>query len=245
MTAPAFDFDAALREMAKHAHRALNAATNILNVVDEHKVGGESVEDVRKRCAGIASALFTLLRGDESGRYESAPYRELHSLQTWLTCRLIGNAVGPDLQAVKGWISALSPITGQAVPSFVASAAEVDPVVKDPPPGLLMSMAIRFDHGLGCPGYYDQPFFSGGDQPTHAQRLKSTLGQMRQLWEEVVGQGFYRPEREAEYAAKAVDQGPAVPALQAQSDEAPTSREDIERAIDEAVDALKAPRRGA
>ena len=32
-------------------------------------------------------------------------------------------------------------------------------------------------------------------------RLASTLVQMRQIWEEVAGQGFYSPEREAHYAA--------------------------------------------
>jgi hypothetical protein len=71
---------------------------------------------------------------------------------------------------------------------------------KEPPPGLLMSMAIRYDHDLGVPGYYDNPMF--GDCLTHAQRLTSTLTTMRQLYEEVSGHGFYRPEKEAEYAAQ-------------------------------------------
>lgn len=71
----------------------------------------------------------------------------------------------------------------------------------EPPPGLLMSMVIRMDHGLGVPGYYDQPMF-GSDAPTHKQRLEAALVTARQMWEEVVGQGFYRPERESFYAAK-------------------------------------------
>lgn len=72
-----------------------------------------------------------------------------------------------------------------------------------PTPGLLMSMALRYDHGLGCPGYYDQlAAFSGNtSQPTHEQRLKATLSTMRQLHEEVSGRGFYRPELEEAYAA--------------------------------------------
>lgn len=69
-----FDDNAALREMAKHAHRALNAAANILTTLDEDMIGDESVEGVRKRCAGIACSLFTLLRGNEIDRYESAPF---------------------------------------------------------------------------------------------------------------------------------------------------------------------------
>ena len=70
---------------------------------------------------------------------------------------------------------------------------------KDPPPGLLMSMAIRFDHALGCPGYYDHPPAPNG--VTHEQRLKATLSTMRQLYEEVAGYGFYEDGKENEYAA--------------------------------------------
>jgi hypothetical protein len=70
---------------------------------------------------------------------------------------------------------------------------------KEPPPGLLMSMAIRYDHGLGCPGYYDSfPRFEGDG---HQKRLESTLRTMRQLYEEVSGQGFYKPELEGQYVA--------------------------------------------
>ena len=58
---------------------------------------------------------------------------------------------------------------------------------KDPPPGLLMSMAIRSDHGLGCPGYYD-----GKYGLTHQQYLDSVLRDMSQLYEEVSGHGFYQ-----------------------------------------------------
>lgn len=64
-----------------------------------------------------------------------------------------------------------------------------------------MSMALRYDHGLAVPGYYDT-FRRPGD-PTHAQRLEQTLRTMRKLWEEVTGNGFYSPEKEADYAALA------------------------------------------
>ena len=73
---------------------------------------------------------------------------------------------------------------------------------KDAPPGLLMSMAMRFDHALGCPGYYDSELMQAVNHGiSHARMLESTLSQMRQLYEEVSGHGFYRPEKEAEYAA--------------------------------------------
>lgn len=77
---------------------------------------------------------------------------------------------------------------------------------KQPPPGLLMSMAMRYDHGLGCKAYYDEIALgppAGGQ--THAQRLESTLVTMRQLYEEVSGHGFYRPELEAAYVASCAE----------------------------------------
>lgn len=59
---------------------------------------------------------------------------------------------------------------------------------KDPPDELIMSMALRFDHGLGCGGYYDALYGDG----EHEKRLASTLLIMRQLYEEVSGHGFYK-----------------------------------------------------
>lgn len=73
---------------------------------------------------------------------------------------------------------------------------------KDAPLGLLVSMAIRFDHGLGVQGYYDAPIF-GVEGVGHAKRLRATISTMRQLYEEVSGHGFYSPEKEASYAAMA------------------------------------------
>lgn len=75
-----------------------------------------------------------------------------------------------------------------------------------PTRGLLISMAIRSDHALGIPGYYDEmrehlPADHPMKSVTHAQRMQSTMNSMRQLHEEVVGTGFYKPEREASYAA--------------------------------------------
>lgn len=61
----------------------------------------------------------------------------------------------------------------------------------DPTDELLKSMAVRYDHGLGVPGYYDEPVF-GAENVGHAKRLESTIRTMRQLHEEVVGAGFYR-----------------------------------------------------
>jgi Lar family restriction alleviation protein len=74
----------------------------------------------------------------------------------------------------------------------------------EPSPGLLMSMAVRSDHGLGCPGYYDQGIF-GGEGIGHARRLECALAEMRKLHEEVVGAGFYSGRREGFYTALAAE----------------------------------------
>lgn len=79
------------------------------------------------------------------------------------------------------------------------SAAGFVIVPETPSDGLLISMAIRYDHGLGVSGYYDQQIF-GASGCSHADRLESTVRTMRKLHEEVVGTGFYKPEREQEYA---------------------------------------------
>jgi hypothetical protein len=79
-----------------------------------------------------------------------------------------------------------------------------------------MSIAMRLDHGLGVPGYYDDPMFASSGL-THEQRLNAALADARRAYEEVTGQGFYKPEREAEYAAlvavrDSASSGPAMPA---------------------------------
>lgn len=57
-----------------------------------------------------------------------------------------------------------------------------------PTDALLMSMALRYDHALGLPDYYDELEGQGASQ----RRLDAALALMRQLHEEVVGAGFYR-----------------------------------------------------
>lgn len=62
----------------------------------------------------------------------------------------------------------------------LASAWNLRNVDKNPDPRLLRSMAIRYRHDFGLL-----------DSKTQA----ALLTQMRQLWEEVVGLGFYHPEK--------------------------------------------------
>lgn len=60
------------------------------------------------------------------------------------------------------------------------------PLPKEPPEGLLWSMALRYDHALGCEGYYDQ-----WGEGQHEARKQGTMAIMRQLYEEVSGHGFF------------------------------------------------------
>ncbi|QLG96597.1 hypothetical protein HZF02_32215 (plasmid) [Pseudomonas yamanorum] len=94
----------------------------------------------------------------------------------------------------------------QAKPVFGLDPAKGYALVSiKPSPGLLMSMAIRSDHGLGVPGYYDQPLMLKMNHGIpHARLLECKLSEMRQIYEEVVGTGFYSVGKEAEYAAPAV-----------------------------------------
>ncbi len=63
---------------------------------------------------------------------------------------------------------------------------------KTPPDGLLHSMAIRYDHGLGLPGYYDT--IPDTDEGAHERKYQATIRIMSQLYEEVSGHGFYKWE---------------------------------------------------
>ena len=71
-------------------------------------------------------------------------------------------------------------------------------VSKKPSIGVLMSMAMRQNHALGCPGYFDlMPMMSGG--VSHARHLEVALSDAGKLYEEVVGTGFHSPEKDAGY----------------------------------------------
>ena len=94
-----------------------------------------------------------------------------------------------------------------------ATAAAVPPghvvVPVEPTIGRLMSMAIRDDHGLGVPGFYDNLSFTAGGPywPPHQQRIEAAIARMRQLYEEAIGEGFYKPYHERTYAKLAAAEG--------------------------------------
>lgn len=75
-----------------------------------------------------------------------------------------------------------------------------------PSPGLLMSMALRYDHSIGMPGRYDWKSLPGiGEKEVgrHTRMLVGTMITMGQLWQEATGNGFYDPAKESGYVAMA------------------------------------------
>jgi hypothetical protein len=80
----------------------------------------------------------------------------------------------------------------------------------DPPLGVLMSMALRYDHAIACPGYYDQPIFG----KNHTHEVIKTVERMRDLYQrftaaftpeesvliaEICGGGFWSAEKNKGY----------------------------------------------
>ena len=63
--------------------------------------------------------------------------------------------------------------------------------------GLLISMALRMDHAFGMP---DMGAFEYR-KPNIRAWQDARLAELRKAHEEVVGAGFYSPEREADYVA--------------------------------------------
>lgn len=55
----------------------------------------------------------------------------------------------------------------------------------NPPKALLWSMAVRYDLSIGLQSFNESP-------EAHANRIRSTMKQMQQLYEEVAGYGFYQ-----------------------------------------------------
>lgn len=89
--------------------------------------------------------------------------------------------------------------SGAARQTIEQPANSLPPVPREASPGLLVSMAIRSDHALAVPGYYDGDMFPASNV-THADRLMAAVRTARQMHEEVVGIGYYRPEKEVDYA---------------------------------------------
>ena len=77
----------------------------------------------------------------------------------------------------------------------------------EPSPGLLASMAMRNDHSFGMPRQTlpgEMNIFTFG----YTQEMREVaMRDMAKLYEEVVGTGFYSPEREDRYVKVAKEGG--------------------------------------
>ncbi len=109
--------------------------------------------------------------------------------------RIVANGYCADFPSRAAAENFRREFSSAAVSAYLSSIGGVI-VPVEPTDELLRSMAIRYDHGLGVPGYYDQRVF-GAENVGHARRMESTIRTMHQLHEEVVGKGFYRPSLHA------------------------------------------------
>jgi len=69
-------------------------------------------------------------------------------------------------------------------------------VPKEPSRGRLISMAIRHNHAFLINPDPSATWWSSGVKPEHRE---SILRNMKQLYEEAIGEGFYSPDKEAGY----------------------------------------------
>lgn len=71
-------------------------------------------------------------------------------------------------------------------------------VPREPTRGLLISMALRMDHAFGAPEQEPIPGMKLGHTDSYREVV---LRDLAKAYEEVVGDGFYAPEREEYYRA--------------------------------------------
>lgn len=155
--------------------------------------GGAAVNDEATYVPDLIEAAHALVAALHATLNHFSIKRIGHSTLADSTVRGAAHAAA---QAMQASLKAMQVVNTVAVAPSLA-------LPQEPPPGLLMSMAVRYDHGLAVSGHYDQLTHVLHGGASHAQRLDSTLRTMRQLYEEVAGFGFYRPEHEATYAAAA------------------------------------------
>ena len=92
----------------------------------------------------------------------------------------------------------LSPDTGLVAQAAISAIEQAGMAVVpvEPPRGLLVSMALRSKHDFLMAPQQLYSFTIGGTKPEHRENV---LSSMRQLHEEVVGTGFWSPDRDAGY----------------------------------------------
>lgn len=96
---------------------------------------------------------------------------------------ILGNG-GGVAEAIRAYLAAMDEAGWRLVPKVATR-------------GLLVSMALRNDHALAAP---DMGAFEYR-KPSIQEWQEGRLREMAKLHEEVVGTGFYSPEKEADYTA--------------------------------------------
>ncbi len=97
--------------------------------------------------------------------------------------RVPADPTDPDLVLAE----VLAFVKGEPAPFWIATPPAPEQPKAEPPEALLISMAMRLNHGFGL--------LSGKAQ-------RSMLADMRNLWDEMNGRGFYCAEREGFYVSQ-------------------------------------------
>lgn len=151
-----------------------------------HETAEEAAQDAAMRIAGYRSAAND--DGEWSDDVEEVFWGELKGRAI---AKVDANGTDYSLESIdvdgrKSKAAVGTTPTAGAMPSGLGM------VPLEPSEEHLQSMAVRYDHGLGIPGYYDDPLYASIAPDGHAKRLESTKRIMRQLYEEAVGQGFHK-----------------------------------------------------
>lgn len=189
--------------------RAINASTAGSEAVEGPELTGATrreapVDEALEQCAALASLAKSGIRPDiqelliRGNQMQSVPPGAL-----WRAVEAFNAASGPQSIALVDGIEWAGPADRKDAVKAPAPASLVA-IPREPSEGVLMSIAIRLDHGLGVPGFYDQELFAASGV-THARRLQVAIDDARRAYEEVAGSGFYRPDLEDWYRARMGD----------------------------------------
>ncbi|TXI25566.1 MAG: hypothetical protein E6Q67_00835 [Roseateles sp.] len=151
-----------------------------------HETAEDAAQDAAMRIAGYRSAAND--DGEWSDDVEEVYWGELKGRAI---AKADANGTDYSLESIDV-VGTKSKAAVGTTPSAGTMPSGLGMVPLEPSEEHLQSMAVRYDHGLGIPGYYDDPLYASIAPDGHAKRLESTKRIMRQLYEEAVGQGFHK-----------------------------------------------------
>jgi len=171
-------------------------------------VSAEHARQLERELAEMSAANIECLKGwaADLDRLEQQLATQRPSIEAHPSATL---TIGAEaLEEAQKFIHARSKIadpwrSGNFIASELLRLAALSATLpSEPPYGLLVSIALRLDHGLFLP-------LINESEAEHKRRIEVALSNARKAWEECSGNGFYSPEREAGYAAMPETGGPS------------------------------------